>query len=83
MQLFVLAQNVPYLVNGLGVPQENAQAILDYLLTFDKNDRPKVVRYLKKNPKISLEELKNFKVIGEEEKKAGFTPEILALSDLN
>ena len=81
MQIIVLAQNVPYLVNGLGVPQENAQEVLDYLMTFDKNDRPKVVRHLKKNPAMSLDELKKFKVFSEEDKLAGFSPEVVALAE--
>lgn len=80
MQLYVLTQNIPYLLK-IGVPPETAQEVLDYVMTFQGKDRQIVMRHLNKNPTMSLEELKQFKVLGAEEKKAGFSPEVIALSE--
>ena len=62
MRFIVLAQNIPALLR-IGVPPDNAQAILDYLLSIeDKATRGLTINFIKNNPLISLDELKNFKV---------------------
>lgn len=67
-RLIVLAQNVPYLVSK-GIPEANAQIFIDYIKTFEKKDQGKVLQHVIKNPTITLEQLKEFKVIGQEEKE--------------
>jgi hypothetical protein len=67
-RLLVLAQNVPYLVSK-GVPEQNAQPIIDYIKTFEKKDQGKVLKYVIDNPTLSLDQIKEFKVIGKEEKE--------------
>lgn len=60
MKLIILAQNVPYLISQ-GVPEANAQEIFDYLQTIDKDKRKILLGQIRKNPLMSIEDIKNFK----------------------
>jgi hypothetical protein len=57
--MYKLGQNIEYL-NSIGVPSENQQEILDYLMSLDKDTRKTVLRKIKKNPKVSLHQVKEF-----------------------
>jgi hypothetical protein len=56
MKIYKISQNAQYLQN-IGVPAESVDSILQYLLSLEKDTRKKVIRRVRQNPNISLEEL--------------------------
>ena len=57
MKIFKSSQNHQYL-QSIGVPSDKINDILSYLLSLDDETRKKSVRRIRKNPNITLEELK-------------------------
>lgn len=57
MKIYKIAQNLQYLQN-IGVPPETAPTILEYLLSLEGDERRNMVRKVRQNPTITLEELK-------------------------
>lgn len=53
---------------SFGVPQENLSPILDYIMTLSKDEIGKVFPQIKKNPQITIDELKEFKILTPEER---------------
>ncbi len=57
MRIYRISQNVQYL-QSIGVPQNNAQALLNYLNTLpDTNRKRSAIQKIKSNPNISMQEL--------------------------
>jgi hypothetical protein len=53
---------------SFGVPEENLTPILDYITTLSKDEIGKIFPQIKKNPQITIDELKNFKILTPEER---------------
>lgn len=60
MKIYKVSQNLQYLQN-IGVPNETALPILEYLLSLEGDERKQAVRSIRQNPNMTLEELKNAK----------------------
>jgi len=57
MKLYKISQNIEYL-NQLGVPPSNQEEILNYLMSLDKEIRKVVLRKIRQNPSITINEIK-------------------------
>ncbi|MFA7221056.1 MAG: hypothetical protein WC119_11215, partial [Synergistaceae bacterium] len=57
MKIYKISQNVQYL-QSIGVPAESADAVLNYLLSLDKDERKNAIRQIRQNPNIPIEDLK-------------------------
>jgi len=78
MRIYRTSQNIQYL-ESIGVPETDRQEILDYLMELEGDTRKYILRQIKKNPSIPLNEIKEIETDSKKNylRKQGYPEEVV------